>query len=234
MSSTAAAPGTIVIFADVTCPWAHLAVHRLHETRARLRLDDEVVLDIRAFPLELVNAEPTPKPIVEAEIPVVGGLEPDAGWRMWERPAHEWPSTALLALEAVQAAKEQGLRASEALDRALRRAFFAESRPIGMRHEVLAVAAETGAVDVTALKDALVAGRARGELEAQLAISLTDEVRGSPHVFLPDGADVHNPGIELRWEGRWGADSRSSSTTTVRCTSTCSSPPLARRCRGRP
>ncbi len=26
-----------------------------------------------------------------------------------------------------------------------------------------------------------------------------DEVQGSPHFFLADGSDVHNPGIELHW-----------------------------------
>ncbi len=26
-----------------------------------------------------------------------------------------------------------------------------------------------------------------------------DEVRGSPHFFLADGSDVHNPGIGLHW-----------------------------------
>ena len=25
-------------------------------------------------------------------------------------------------------------------------------------------------------------------------------VRGSPHVFLPDGTDVFHPGVELHWE----------------------------------
>jgi hypothetical protein len=26
-------------------------------------------------------------------------------------------------------------------------------------------------------------------------------VKGSPHLFLADGSDYHNPGIDLRWEG---------------------------------
>lgn len=32
----------------------------------------------------------------------------------------------------------------------------------------------------------------------------TDGVRGSPHLFLPDGTDLHNPGVELHWEGEKG------------------------------
>ncbi len=31
-----------------------------------------------------------------------------------------------------------------------------------------------------------------------------EEVKGSPHVFLADGTDAHNPGIEMHWEGRPG------------------------------
>ena len=31
-----------------------------------------------------------------------------------------------------------------------------------------------------------------------------DPVKGSPHVFLPDGSDVHNPGIDFEWHGEHG------------------------------
>ncbi|MBA3629110.1 MAG: hypothetical protein H0W55_05445 [Actinobacteria bacterium] len=31
-------PGTIVVFADIGCPWAHLAIFRLHTWRDRLGL----------------------------------------------------------------------------------------------------------------------------------------------------------------------------------------------------
>lgn len=32
-------------------------------------------------------------------------------------------------------------------------------------------------------------------------MSASGEVKGSPHFFLADGTDVHNPGVELHWEG---------------------------------
>src|SRR5437868_3729976 len=131
------APGTIVVWSDIACPWATLAVHRLHQARARLGLDDRTVLDHRAFPLELVNSRCTPRRVLAAEVPVAGALAPEFGWKVWQGPESEWPVTTLLALEAVQAAKEQSLWASEALDVALRRAFFADSRCISMRHVVL-------------------------------------------------------------------------------------------------
>ncbi len=197
------APGTIVVFSDVGCPWAHLAVYRLLAARHRLGLDDEVVLDHRAFPLEVFNRRPTPRPVVSAELPVVGGLDPEAGWQVWQGDLATWPVTTLLALEAVQAAKEQGLAASERLDRALRVAFFGESRCISMRHVVLEVAEGCG-VDADALRAALDEGRARRTVFEQCQAATDDEVKGSPHVFLPDGTDVHNPGIEMEWVGEHG------------------------------
>lgn len=196
--------GTVAVYADITCPWAHVCVHRLHETRSRLGLEDRVTIDPRAFPLELINDAPTPKKILDAEIPVVGALEPDAGWQMWQRPASEYPVSTLPALEAVIAAKEQGPRAAESLDRGLRRAFFGASRTITMRHEILAVAEESGVIDVPALEAALEDGRARAALTKDHLTSETAAVESSPHVFLPDGTNVANPGIELHWEGGHG------------------------------
>ena len=198
------APKTIVVYADITCPWAHVAVHRLHAARSKLDLDDDVRFDIRSFPLELFNEQPTPKNILDAEISVAGGLAPDAGWQMWQRPESEYPVTSLPALEAVQAAKEQSLLASEQLDHRLRVAFFGESRVISLRHEILELAGECAAVDVEALAEAFDSGRARSAVMDQKERAEEDDVDGSPHVFLPDGTDVHNPGVDMDWHGAHG------------------------------
>ena len=197
------APGTIAVFADIACPWAHVAVHRLHAARRRLGLEGEVGFDLRAFPLELINRRPTPKRSLDAEVPVVGALEPSAGWQVWQDADFRYPVSTLLALEAVQAAKAQGRRQSETLDLALRRALFAESRCVTMRHVVLEVAGEHG-VDVDALAEALDDGRARRTLFEHEAAARSSQVQGSPHLFLADGSDSHNPGIEMHWEGEHG------------------------------
>jgi predicted DsbA family dithiol-disulfide isomerase len=196
----AVAPGTLVVYADIACPWAHVAVHRLHTARARMGLDAEVRFDHRAFALELANSRPTPKLTLDSEIPVTGGLEPDAGWQLWLSPPHEYPVSTLPALEAVQAAKEQGLEASEALDLGLRRAVFAESRCVTMHHVLLEVAGEVG-IDVRALQRALEDGTSRGTVFVQhRAAEADDTVNGSPHVFAPGGLHAHNPGITMHWE----------------------------------
>ncbi|MBT2382902.1 DsbA family protein [Streptomyces sp. ISL-11] len=192
---------TIVVFTDLNCSFAHVAVHRLHETRRRLGLEGRVWFDFRAFPLELFNREVNARPGVDSEISVLGAVEPDAGWRLWQGPDWTYPVTTLPALEAVHAAKAQSWHASEQLDRALRRAFWAEGRCISLRHVILDVAGGTGAVDVDRLAGALDTGSARAAVMAQYEASRDDRVTCSPHIFLRDGSHSANPGITARWIG---------------------------------
>lgn len=201
--SIRAEPGTVVVFSDLTCPFAHVLVHRLHVARERLGLAEHVRLDHHAFPLELLNRSPGTRLGSDSEVPVLGALEPDAGWQLWQGPDHHYPSTLLLALEAVQAAKHQSLLASERLDRSLRQAFWRESRPIHLHHEILDVAATAGGVDVDRLDHDLQHGTARHQIFRDAALAATPGVAVSPHVFLPDGTDHPNPGITVHWEGEW-------------------------------
>lgn len=200
----AVSQGTIVVYSDIGCPWASVAVERLHAARARSDPGDGVRIDHHAFPLELINRRPTPKRILDAEIPVAGALVPEAGWQVWQRPSFEWPVTTLPALEAVLAAKDQGLDASAALDLGLRRALYGESRCVSLRDEILAVAEACAEVDAAALAEALDDGRARRAVMDDLERARSEDVAGSPHLFLPDGGDLHNPGITLHWQGRQG------------------------------
>ncbi|MFI1977507.1 DsbA family protein [Streptomyces wedmorensis] len=196
--------GVITVFSDIWCSFAHIAVHRLHATRARLGLEERVSFDLRAFPLELLNDAPSPRPGTDSEVARMASLEPAAGWQLWQAKDWLYPTTTLPALEAVLAAKEQSLSASEQLDLGLRRAFWAESRCVSHRKVILDVAADTGVVDVDALAEALDDGRARRTLADQAAVSRTDRVNCSPHLFLPDGSDHANPGIDVGWEGAYG------------------------------
>ena len=194
------APGTIQVWSDLGCPWSHVVVWRLHDARRRLGLEEAVRLDHHAFPLELFNSEPTPRWHIDVEAPVAQQLAPRAGWQPWSAPDSTWPVTLSPPMEAVQAAKLQSLAASEALDRGLRRALYGESRCISLRHVILEVATETDAVDVASLAEALDDGRARAALMADWAVARTDAVRGSAHLFAPDGTNDQNPGIGIGWE----------------------------------
>lgn len=195
-------PGTIAMFSDIGCPWASLAVYRLRKRRHELGLDDAVVIDHRAFPLELFNERPTPKTVVEAEIAVIGSYVPELHWQLWDGRDADFPSSTLLPLAAVQAAKgigADGLRASEQLDAALRHAWWAESRSIHIYTEMLTVAEKCDRVDLAALTARLEAGVGFADVFHDWQLARDADVEGSPHLFLPDGGDEHNPAIELEW-----------------------------------
>jgi predicted DsbA family dithiol-disulfide isomerase len=194
------APGTLQVWSDLGCPWSHVIVWRLWDARRRLEYEDRVRFDHHAFPLELFNDEPTPRWHIDVEAPVAQTIAPRAGWRPWSAPDSTWPVTLLAPMEAVQAAKLQSLEASEALDRGLRRALYAESRCISLRHVILEVATEADVIDVAALAAALDDGRARAALIGDWRTAQGGEARGSAHVFAPDGANDQNPGIGIGWE----------------------------------
>jgi predicted DsbA family dithiol-disulfide isomerase len=193
-------PGMVVVFTDVVCGWSTIALHRFYRARERLGLTDAVRIDHQLFLLEDVNEFPIPKRYLDAELPVIGTLAPEFGWKPWAGDASTWPITSLLANEAVHAAKRQSTRAAEDLDMALRHAFFTDSRPISLLHEIVDVARGCDAVDADALRRDLDEGSARAEM-MRVYRAHAEDVQGSPHFFLADGFDVHNPGIELHWEG---------------------------------
>jgi predicted DsbA family dithiol-disulfide isomerase len=203
MTTIPVALGTIVMFSDLIDPFAHVALQRLYTARTRLGLDGKVHIDHHVFPIELLNSSPGTRHGSDSEIPALGPLAPDAGWQIWQGPDYHYPSTVLLAFEAVQSVKAQSLEVSERFDRALRRAFWAESRPIHMHHEIVAIAATVDGLDVDQLGDSLRRGEHRADIFADLETVRSGVVRLSPHLFLPDGTDITNPGISVHWQGDW-------------------------------
>lgn len=198
------APGTIVVFSDTWCAFGHVAVHRLHAARRALGLEGRVAFDHRAFPMELLNGNPGSRPGSDSEVPSVGACEPAAGWQLWQDKDWLYPSSTLPALEAVQAAKRQSLQAGEALDLGLRQAFWKNSRCITNQAVILDVARQCDGVDADLLAEALNTGSARPIVAEQAAVAASPAVLCSPHVFLPDGSDYPNPGMEISWVGDWG------------------------------
>lgn len=190
----------LTVWSDIGCPWATLALHTLHA--AARRREQPLLVDHRAFPLELFNRRPTPQQIVDAEIVVLAAHRPELGWRMWGGRESEYPVTTLPALEAVQAAKLPdvgGLAAADELDTALRRAFYVESRCISMHSVILDIAEDCPAVDEAALADALARGVGRAEVYQQWRTAQGPEIQGSPHLFTAGGFAAHNPGAHYAW-----------------------------------
>jgi predicted DsbA family dithiol-disulfide isomerase len=193
-------PGTVQVWSDLLCPFAYVGLLRFYRARTRLGLDGAVWVEHRAFPVELFDG-PHPRRATDSEVVGVGRIEPEAEFRLWSAPDDRYPHTVLLAAEAVIAAGAQSTAAGEALDLALRRAFWTQSRTISHRQVILDVAAETGTVDVKGLTEALDEGRHRADLMTDFAVAQTDAIAASPTFRLADGTVRTNPGIEVHWEG---------------------------------
>lgn len=194
---------TVTVWSDIGCPWATLALHTLHAAAVERGID--LLIDHRAFPLELFNQSPTPKDLVDAEVTVIAGSQPQLGWQLWHGPHHAYPVTLLPALEAVQAAKHQevgGLRASDELDAALRYAFYVESRCISVHPVILDVAEGCTHVNHDVLADLLAAGVGRAEVYRDWQLAQGPNVQGSPHLFNARGYAAHNPGVTYHWTAR--------------------------------
>ncbi|MFB7666078.1 DsbA family protein [Kitasatospora sp. NPDC056138] len=192
----------VTVWSDIGCPWASLALHTLRAAAAERGQD--LLIDHRAFPLELFNRQPTPKYIVEPEVIVIGARRPELGWRVWSGVESDYPSTTLPALEAVQAAKEPavgGLRGSDELDAALRHAFYGGSKCISVHSVILDLADKCEHVDAEELAKALESGAGRAEVYAQWHVAQGPDIQGSPHLFTSDGYQSHNPGATFVWTG---------------------------------
>jgi predicted DsbA family dithiol-disulfide isomerase len=187
-------PGVITLWSDLSCPWATLALHTLHEAAAKRGV--KVYVDHRAFPLELLNREPTPKPGHDEEVEAILSVRPDVGWSTWRAPDSTFPVTTLPAMEAVQAAKGQGLEAGDELDSALRRAFFVEQRCISLHPVIEDVARSCAGVDADALMAALARGDGRAQVYADLDATRSGEIKGSPHFWTANGPFAANPGVD--------------------------------------
>lgn len=193
---------TVTVWSDTSCPWSALALHTLR-TRARER-DVEVLIDHRAFPLELFNGIPTPKHIVDVEVVAIAGALPELGWKAWHGPVESYPVTTLPAMEAVQAAKDPavgGLLGSDELDTALRRAFFVDSRCISVHAVILELARDCEHVDHDRLAEAMARGTGREAVYRQWSVARGPRVQGSPHLFAANGYAEHNPGATYHWTG---------------------------------
>jgi predicted DsbA family dithiol-disulfide isomerase len=200
-------PGVLQLWSDLLCPFAHVALTGLRAARSAFPAGDprgEVRIEHHVFPLELFNG-PHPRRGTDTEAVGLGQIAPDAGFRVWTAADDLYPHTVLLAAEAVLAASAQGLHAGEALDAALRAAFWTESRSIAHSQVILDVAATVSALDVAQLRQHLEAGSFRAALHADYAVARTDAIAGSPTFVLPGGDTVNNPGITVHWQGEWAA-----------------------------
>lgn len=180
-----AQPARIALYSDLHCPYAYLTVFRLRKLLPAYRGRVEVAF--KSLALEYVNAQPTPKPVLDNETPILMLAEPAVPYQPWHAPASEWPVTIWPAFEAVKCAERQGSDLAAELDWAIRTAFFADSRCISMRHVLFELAAHVG-LDM----DSFAADFDGGATKRLVLDEARDgwerlKVDGSPTLVLPSG-----------------------------------------------
>jgi len=182
------APVQIALYSDLHCPYAYLTTYRLRKLREEYQA--RVTIVHKCLALEYVNKRSTPKQILDNETPILMLEEPDIPYQPWYRPHSEWPVTMWPAFEAVKCAEQQGPELSNELDWAIRKAFFAESRCISMRHVLLELAEQVG-LDMARFVDAFDSGVTKRLVlrEAQTGWE-TLKVEGSPTFVLPSGEQL--------------------------------------------
>lgn len=183
----------LAMYADLACPYAYVTAYRLRKLRDEYR--GTIVIEHKSLALEYVNREPTPKPVLELELPVLVKEEPDIPYQPWQRPESEWPVTMWSAFEAVKCAERQSLALADDLDWAIRVAFFAQSRCISLRHVLLELAQQVG-LDVKRFADDFDRGVTKYQVlqEAQEGWERL-HVAGSPTFVLPSGKQISNVGL---------------------------------------
>lgn len=162
----------IEVFADVACPFTHVGLRRLVEHRQRSGRPD-VLLRVRAWPLELVNGAPLDPAFIAEEVDELRAqVAPDlfAGFTAAAFPASSVPALALAA-----AAYDAGTEVGEQVSLALRDALFEQGRDIA-DPAVLGEVAMTAGIEVpNDGQERVIADWHEGQRRG---------VIGSPHFFV--------------------------------------------------
>jgi predicted DsbA family dithiol-disulfide isomerase len=186
MAQTIATLQIVEVFADITCPFTHVGLRRFVDRRDELGRDD-VVLRVRAWPLELVNGQPHDVGHIAR---VVADLRRQVAPNLFTGFDPEtFPTTSIPALALATAASMQDLRKGERVNLELRDLLFERGvdvndpgliRRLATCHRLDPDLLGAGAAEV---RRDLEEGRQRG-------------VIGSPHFFTPDG-DFFCPALDI-------------------------------------
>lgn len=179
---------TVEVFADILCPFTHAGLHTLLDRRAE-RGRTEPRLQIRAWPLELINGKPLDAHHVDAEIKALrGSVRPDlfTGFSV-----DTFPKTTMAAFALTAAADRTGDPVVvEGVGMALRNALFEEGLDIG-RPEVVAAIGQRFGVEPLGAEETAAAVRADWEEGKARGVV------GSPHFFTGDGGNWFCPSLAI-------------------------------------
>jgi 2-hydroxychromene-2-carboxylate isomerase len=165
----------IEVFADVCCPFAHLGIRRFLAARDAAGRDD-VVLHVRAWPLEIVNGRPLDPAFIAEEIDEIRPQLVSSEFSGFRTDA--FPASSVPAMELTAAAYEADARLGERVAVAVRDALFEQGRRIDDVEVLQVLAVELGAPSPPA---------GDGRVRADHASGVERGVIGSPHFFTADG-----------------------------------------------
>lgn len=168
----------IEVFADVCCPFTHVGLRRFVEQRSN-RARPDVVLRVRAWPLELVNGSPLDPAFVAEEVEELRAQVAADLFVGFDES--RFPATAIPAMAMAAAAYEHSDAAGEGVSLALRRVLFDEGRDIADPAVLAEVAAGIG-IDLPVEADDTT-------VRADWAEGVERSVQGSPHFFVSDEDD---------------------------------------------
>jgi len=177
---------TIEVFAELSCPFTHLALRRIVERRE----DDgraEPRLRIRPWPLELVNGKPLDPYHVAKEVHALREqISPDL-YLGFDQTS--FPNTSMPGFRLAEAAYAVDEATGERVSLALRDALFEEGRDIADAHVLAAIgAAHDVEVPGEELDDVIRQSYAEGQQRG---------VDGSPHFFVA-GTSAFCPLLDIK------------------------------------
>lgn len=170
----------IEVFADVGCPFAHLGLLAVVEQCHR-RGRHDVVLRVRAWPLELVNAKPMDARFIAEEIDEIRPQVAPDQFRNFTAAA--FPDSTLPAMELSAAAYNLDDYTGQAVALAVRHALFEQGTNVGDAHVLAGIAREHN-VPWPASDEGVSTAQ---QIRIDWAEGVRRGVVGSPHFFSPDG-----------------------------------------------
>jgi predicted DsbA family dithiol-disulfide isomerase len=179
----------VEVFADISCPFTHVGLHRIVTQRAERGLT-QPLLRVRAWPLEIVNGAPLNPDLVAQHVDELREqVAPDL-FQGFDRGA--LPNSSLPALAMVAAAYRAGDAQGERASLAVRNALFEEGRNVGDPGVLAAIA---GDLDIET-----VGPDDERSVLADYEEGVRRGVLGSPEFFL-DGHGWFCPALEISRRG---------------------------------
>ena len=182
---------TVEVFADVGCPFTHLGLLRVVEERRR-RGRTDLILRVRAWPLELVNGKPLDAAFIAEEVEDIRSQVAPEQFRSFTEDA--FPASTQPAMCLAAAAVETGPDVAEQVALALRAALFEDGLDIADDTVLARIATDHG---LAWPPDAAERSRLEGAVRADWEEGRARGVIGSPHFFVTSGDGFFCPALNV-------------------------------------